>query len=220
MSSLTPHQRFRHGSTTKTLEVRKDRTTGEHYNRLTDIQRTFLGAQQFEVNGVVLNFLEDENDQEYDPKRIAHHPDDIIDIVTASPVHTTLSPPVSPPDKTSALTYQNHPSQLFSASNSMGLTVSNLSLQPIPASPLLSSLSLSNRDVYQTVSIARPMAVLSSIASDIIQLQHQLDRSTDQQLVYHQQLLERLVQLLQKQEDAKERDEQVLAELAAAKERD
>ncbi|KAG0199968.1 hypothetical protein BGX33_011287 [Mortierella sp. NVP41] len=219
MSSLTPHQRFRHGSTTKTLEVQKDKTTNEHYNRLTDIQRTFPGARQFEVNGVVLNFLEDENEQEYDPKRIAHHPDDIIDIVTASPTHTTLSPPVSLPDKTSALPDQNHPSQLYSTS-SMELSVSNLSLQSIPASPFPSSLSLSNSDVCQTVSIARPMAMLSSIASDIIQLQHQLDHSTDQHSVYHHQLLERLVQLLQEQADARERDERVLAELAAAKERD
>ncbi|KAF9083184.1 hypothetical protein BGX23_011700, partial [Mortierella sp. AD031] len=68
--------------------------------------------------------------------------------------------------------------------------------------------------------IACPMAVLSSIASDIVQFQHQLDRSTDQQSVYHQQLLEQLVQLLLEQSEAKKRDEQALAELAAAKERD
>ena len=64
------------------------------------------------------------------------------------------------------------------------------------------------------------MAALSSIASETSQIQTKIDRSTDQQSVYHQQLLERLVQLLQKQEDTRERDEQILAELAAAKERD
>lgn len=64
------------------------------------------------------------------------------------------------------------------------------------------------------------MAALTSIASDFTHIQHQLEHSTNQQSFHHQQLLERLVQLLQEQAEAKERDERVLAELAAAKERD
>ncbi|KAG0217436.1 hypothetical protein BGX33_010621 [Mortierella sp. NVP41] len=62
------------------------------------------------------------------------------------------------------------------------------------------------------------MTVLSTIASDITQIHQKLNLSTDKQSVYHQQLLERLVQLLQEHAEAKERDERVLAELAAAKE--
>ncbi|KAF9083391.1 hypothetical protein BGX29_003193, partial [Mortierella sp. GBA35] len=94
MSPMTPYQRFRHGTIEESLAVRKDKATGELYSRLPDIQRTFPGALQFKVNGVVLNFLEDDNEQEYDPQRIAHYPDDIIDIVTATRGHAPLSLPV------------------------------------------------------------------------------------------------------------------------------
>ncbi|KAG0053817.1 hypothetical protein BGZ89_002796 [Linnemannia elongata] len=89
-----------------------------------------------------------------------------------------------------------------------------------PSRSTSSSLTTTNHNSYQTMSIARPMAALTTIASDITHIQHQLVRSTSQQSFHHQQLLERLVQLLQEQAEAKERDERVLAELAAAKERD
>ncbi|KAF9322798.1 hypothetical protein BGZ91_004043 [Linnemannia elongata] len=81
---MTPCQRFRQGEKEESLAVRKDKHTGDLYSRITDIQRTFPDASRFKVNGVVLNFLEDDNEQEYEPKRIAHYPDDIIEIVVAS----------------------------------------------------------------------------------------------------------------------------------------
>ncbi|KAF9086697.1 hypothetical protein BGX29_001281, partial [Mortierella sp. GBA35] len=116
-------------------------------------------------------------------------------------------------NRISALTVPHsphYPTQMLST-DSIDLSVSNFSLQPLPSSKC---------DAYQPMPIACPMAVLSSITSDIVQFQRQLDRSTDQQSVYHQQLLEQLVQLLREQSEAKKRDEQALAELAAAKERD
>lgn len=58
-----PYQRFRHGDIIESLAVRKDKITGEHYSRVIDIQETFSGAVRFKVNGIVLNFLEDENEQ-------------------------------------------------------------------------------------------------------------------------------------------------------------
>jgi hypothetical protein len=60
---MTPHQRFRQGNKVDLLAVRKDKNTGELYSRLTDIQGTFPEAQRFKVNGVTLNFLEDDNEQ-------------------------------------------------------------------------------------------------------------------------------------------------------------
>ncbi|KAK3819408.1 MAG: hypothetical protein JOS17DRAFT_805608 [Linnemannia elongata] len=57
------HQRFRQGDKVDLLEVRKDKNTGKLYSRITDIQGTFPDAQRFKVNGVTLNFLENENEQ-------------------------------------------------------------------------------------------------------------------------------------------------------------
>ncbi|KAG0080399.1 hypothetical protein BGZ90_012478 [Linnemannia elongata] len=60
---MTPHQRFRQGDKVDLLAVRKDKNTGELYSRLTDIQNTSPSAQRFKVNGITLNFLEDDNEQ-------------------------------------------------------------------------------------------------------------------------------------------------------------
>ncbi|KAG0196848.1 hypothetical protein BGX33_001216, partial [Mortierella sp. NVP41] len=71
------------------------------------------------------------------------------------------------------------------------------------------------------------MAVLSSIASEISQIQTKIGRSTDDHSANHIQLMEQLFQMVQRQNEtltqlaaAKEREETMLAELAAAKERD
>ncbi|KAF9339535.1 hypothetical protein BGZ91_005619 [Linnemannia elongata] len=90
---MTPHQRFRQGDKVDLLAVRKDKNTGELYSRLTDIQNTSPSAQRFKVNGITLNFLEDDNEQLYEPKRIAHYPEDTIDIIEG-PVLARASPPV------------------------------------------------------------------------------------------------------------------------------
>ncbi|KAF8926030.1 hypothetical protein BGZ47_002937, partial [Haplosporangium gracile] len=78
---MTPHQCFRQGDIIVSIAVRKDKTTGEAYSRVTDIQKFFPGASLFNVNDVFLNYLEDENEEEYEPKRLAHYPDDTIEIV-------------------------------------------------------------------------------------------------------------------------------------------
>ncbi|KAG0355349.1 hypothetical protein BGX24_006678, partial [Mortierella sp. AD032] len=234
----TRHQRFRQGDTEELLAVRKDKTTGELYSLVIDIQETFPEALRFKVNGVVLNYLVDKDEQRYEPKRVAHFPDDVIDITVSGPVLASASPPVSPSSMKMAqtnCTTSRHPSNLLSTDQVEKL-VSDLSLQSYSSanvtSPLArsftyspshstsSSLTLSNNAAYQAVSIARPMVALSAIASAITHIQHQLDRSTDQQSTHHHQLLEQLIQLLQEQAEAKERDERVLAQLAAAKERD
>lgn len=71
------------------------------------------------------------------------------------------------------------------------------------------------------------MAVLTSVASEISQIQAKLDRSTDDQSTHHIQLMQQLFQMVQRQNDtltqlaeAKEREKKMLTELEAAKERD
>ncbi|KAG0273161.1 hypothetical protein BGZ95_011017 [Linnemannia exigua] len=226
----TPHQRFRQGDRLELLAVRKDKTTGELYSRTTDIQRSFPTASLFRVNGVILNFLEDEDEQLYEPNRIAHYPDDIIDIVTASSLGNDNS-----------INTRDHylPAQLATG-DSMALTLSRLSIQPSfttssdtlvqPFSSraiTMSSASSSTTALIQTAPATRPMAVLSSIASEISQIQSKLDRSTDDQSAHHIQLMQQLFQMIQQQNEtikqlaeAKEREERVLVELAEAKERD
>jgi hypothetical protein len=61
---MTLCQRFRQGDKVEFLAVRQDKTTGCLYSRVADIQRVFPGASLFKVNGVVLFYLEDENEQE------------------------------------------------------------------------------------------------------------------------------------------------------------
>ncbi|KAG0279524.1 hypothetical protein BGZ95_000952 [Linnemannia exigua] len=77
---MTLRQRFQQSDRVELLPVRTDKITGVLYTRLTDILRVFPDASFFRVNGGVLYYLEDENEQEYEPKRIAHHPDDTIDV--------------------------------------------------------------------------------------------------------------------------------------------
>ncbi|KAG0059470.1 hypothetical protein BGZ89_000379 [Linnemannia elongata] len=60
---MTPHQRFRQGDKVVSIAVRIDKTTGEYYSRITDIQKFFPDASLFNLDGVFLNYLEDEYDQ-------------------------------------------------------------------------------------------------------------------------------------------------------------
>ncbi|KAF9122815.1 hypothetical protein BGW39_009477 [Mortierella sp. 14UC] len=220
----TPHQRFRQGNRVELLAVRKDKTTGELHSRITDIQRSFPDASLFKVNGVIINFLEGEDEQLYEPYRIAHYPDDIIDIVTASPSAMFGS-------ETNAQEL-HYPAQLIT-DNKMNtqpfLTSSSDTLVP-PFNRrglTISSASSSTSTLLQSTPVVRPMAVLSSIASEISQIQTKLDRSTDDQSVHHDQLMQQLFHMVQRQNEtltqlaeAKEREERVLAELAEAKKRD
>ncbi|KAG0311924.1 hypothetical protein BGZ97_011554 [Linnemannia gamsii] len=248
---MTPHQRFRQGNKVDLLAVRKDKNTGELYSRLTDIQGTFPEAQRFKVNGVTLNFLEDDNEQLYEPKRIAHYPNDIIDIVIASPVPDSMGPSSGAPFFHTNSGNPSHPSHSIS-SQDLDISVSNLSLHPAPPSvtsalsltplqPLHSPLSSSDTVTIRTAFHARPMALLSAMASDITQLQQQLERSTDQQSVHHRQQMQQLIDMvaqhnkiaqlqnelvrqqnimLQEQAASKERDERMLQEQAESKVRE
>ncbi|KAF9279988.1 hypothetical protein BGZ88_012436 [Linnemannia elongata] len=240
---MTPHQRFRQGDKAVSIAVRIDKTTGEYYSRITDIQTFFPDASLFNLDGVFLNYLEDEYDQVYDPARIAHYPNDIIDVIVTDPVQIPISPPVTLSGLLLSQANSEHSNLITSmgpSTNSIDLKMTNLSLRPLPSAtsttltqtlldaPLPysspSSSSTSNVVTLQTTSIARPMAILSTMAMDITQLQQQIERSTDQQSAYHQQLLTQLVQMvgqmnemLQEQAASKAREEQMLQEQAESK---
>ncbi|KAF9136964.1 hypothetical protein BGX30_010685 [Mortierella sp. GBA39] len=81
---MEPYQQFRLGTRIEALAVRRDLKRDYFYNRLTDIQRYFPTAWGFKVNSINILFLEDEHEQCFEPKRIAHYPNAIIDIVTAN----------------------------------------------------------------------------------------------------------------------------------------
>ncbi|KAG9072908.1 hypothetical protein KI688_000689 [Linnemannia hyalina] len=81
---MEPYQQFRLGTRIEALAIRRDLKRDYFYNRLTDIQHYFPTAWGFKVNSINILFLEDEHEQCFEPKRIAHYPNAIIDIVTAN----------------------------------------------------------------------------------------------------------------------------------------
>ncbi|KAG0044675.1 hypothetical protein BGZ89_005965, partial [Linnemannia elongata] len=88
-------QRFRHENVVEFLAVHKDKATGKLYTSLDDIKLTYPDALQFKVDGVELNFMRDANEHMYEAKWIAHHPDDIIDVICMNSVSVPLTPPSS-----------------------------------------------------------------------------------------------------------------------------
>ncbi|KAG0315702.1 hypothetical protein BGZ97_007936 [Linnemannia gamsii] len=207
-------QRFRQGNKVELLAVRKDKTTGVLYIRKKDVQRVFPGTCLFKVDGVVLYYLEDENEKEYEPKRIAHYPDDTIDVVVAKLEQAPSPPPVSRPSKTMSPTRSGKSCHQRPSLSSEGIdiSVSNLSLQPRPAAnsrafvraPLQATTFSpvpSNLIALQAAPITRSMAMLSRMAGDITQLQQQLERSSDQLSVNHQQQMQQLIEMVAQQNE-------------------
>ncbi|KAG0070386.1 hypothetical protein BGZ90_012673 [Linnemannia elongata] len=228
------HQRFRHGDIIESLAVRKDRITGEHYSRVIDIQETFPGATRFKVNGIVLNFLEDENEKRYEPRRIAHYPNDVIDIVLAVPMHMPSSFPISSAEKTGRIHSQAPQSP---STSSIDYAISSLSLQPTPTSlsgdlarlpGSANTMPASNPTLAGlTATPALNALGIPNFKEKVAQwdntgsVQHQQLLTQIAQMMQHQnELLEKQNKMLQEQADAKKRNEKVLAEVKAAKEPD
>ncbi|KAK5828999.1 hypothetical protein F5H01DRAFT_374400 [Linnemannia elongata] len=231
---MTPHQRFQHDERVELLPPRKDKTTAELYIREKDVQRVFPGATLFKVNGVVLYYLEDENEEEYEPKRIGYYPDDVIEVVIPVLANTPTTPPADLSGRIMAQTGRRNfgpPTPIVLSTEGVEFLMSNLSLRPYPVHPSTlarsatyslerstpSLPSSSTALARQIVSTIRPMAALSAIATDITHIQQQITQSTDQQSAHHQQLLEQLVQLLKEQAASKRRDEQLLREQSESK---
>ncbi|KAK5828972.1 hypothetical protein F5H01DRAFT_12239 [Linnemannia elongata] len=227
------HQRFRHGDIIESLAVRKDRITGEHYSRVIDIQETFPGATRFKVNGIVLNFLEDENEKRYEPRRIAHYPNEVIDIVLAVPTHMPSSFPISSAEKTERIHSQAPQSP---STSSIDYAISSLSLQPTPTSlsgdlarlpNSANTMPASNPTLALTATPALNALGIPNFQQKVAQwdntgsVQHQQLLTQIAQMMQHQnELLEKQNEMLQEQADAKKRNEKVLVKVKAAKEPD
>ncbi|KAF9154650.1 hypothetical protein BG015_000335 [Linnemannia schmuckeri] len=165
-------QRFRLGNNDiESLALRKD-ADGPLFSRMDNITDIFPGASRFRVNGISILFLQNEQGQRYEPKRIAYYPDDVVEVITAAHTCTPIA------------------SQNSCNDGAVSLSFLPLCSHPSSASQALARIPQDSQNQF----LARPMAALSSIASDITHIQYQLDHSADQQSVYHQELLERLVQ--------------------------
>ncbi|KAF9139766.1 hypothetical protein BG015_001911 [Linnemannia schmuckeri] len=228
---MPPHQQFRYGTTIESLAVQKDGVTGKFYSRLIDIQETFPGASRFKVDGVIINFLVDENEQRYEPKRIGHYPDEIIDILDTSPIPVALAPPLPPlrSVNSSALTRLPKQKEELGVGSTMDLSVSTLSLNtntsslfdnlvrhPTDASQSFvtaATIKPSFLFLHNNISLAHPAVMLSSVASEITSLQHQLNQSTDIQSQNHIHLMQQLFQMVQRQNE-------MLQELSASRARE
>ncbi|KAF9080656.1 hypothetical protein BGX23_001840 [Mortierella sp. AD031] len=87
-------QIFRLGTEIQHLAVRWDSARQYHYSRLKDVQEVFPDAVRFKRRGVVMLFLEDENEEFIEPRRIRHCPGDTIEVVTNTASNYT---PITPP---------------------------------------------------------------------------------------------------------------------------
>ncbi|KAF9155945.1 hypothetical protein BG015_007976 [Linnemannia schmuckeri] len=214
---MSPTQEFRLGNDIESLVLRRD-ANGTLYSQMTDIQDIFSDAFRFKADGINILFLENEQGQ-----GIAYYPDAVIDVVTSV---LALSLPTL-----------NLPANLATSNDGI-VSSSALSLQSPSSYSTSQTLTCLQSPLYVNQNataqlLGRPMAELSSISSNISQL-HQLEHSTDQQLGHQQQLLQQLIGMVAQQNamilrqgealayliESKEREERMLAELAAAKQRD
>ncbi|KAH7059883.1 hypothetical protein BKA57DRAFT_530420 [Linnemannia elongata] len=191
---MTLHQRFQYGERVELFTPRKDKTTGVLYVRENDVQRVFPGANLFKVNGVVLYYLEDENEEEYDPKRIAYYPDNTIDIFITAPAHTSMGSGASLPRSTSIHTNSGKQCEP-SSTKELDLNLSTPSLHI-------------NRRSY------------GDALDHGTQLQQQFERSTDQQPVHRQQQMQKLIDMVAQQNEMVVKMNEVLREQEASKERE
>lgn len=210
------YQRFRHGDLVESLALRTD-ANGVLYSQISDIQDFFPGATRFKVDGVNLLFLEDDNGQRYEPRRIAHYPEDIIDVVLASQVQFPLS---LSPSASSRFQAQDISSNHVFQASSEDANNPPVMLADAPAPSPFTSNQLPTPLSLPTQLVAQPRLELSSISVEISHIQRQLERSTDQQSAYHQQLLVQLVHMMQEQAASKEREQRMLQEQADSKARE
>ncbi|KAI1316794.1 hypothetical protein EDD11_009460 [Mortierella claussenii] len=73
-------QRFQFGHEVETMAVRHDVHGQYYYSQLDDIQDLFPEAMRFKVNGTYILFLHDPSGKRYEPNRIAHYPNDTVQV--------------------------------------------------------------------------------------------------------------------------------------------
>ncbi|KAF9187481.1 hypothetical protein BGZ51_001265 [Haplosporangium sp. Z 767] len=145
-------QRFQFGDEVELIAVRQD-ATGKYYSQMDDIQDAFPNASRFKVNGIAILFLQDER-----KNRIAHYPDNIIQVIAA--YGTSSSSHSSTP---------HHPD------SSSSFNSSQVTLHPLPA--LSSALATSSSVI--TDQLTQPAALALSTDSQSTQTLHMMRTLTE-----------------------------------------
>ncbi|KAK5828947.1 hypothetical protein F5H01DRAFT_360814 [Linnemannia elongata] len=136
-------------------------------------------ALRQDANGTLFSQMDDITDifpgaLRFKPKRIAYYLNDVVEVVTATHSSSSL------------------------ASNSI-VSLSALSLYT-HAYSTPKHLTRVTQDVSNQL-LGRPMAALFSSESSIVNLQLQLELSTDQQSSHHQQLVEQFIHMVAQQNE-------------------
>ncbi|KAF9117947.1 hypothetical protein BGW39_001636, partial [Mortierella sp. 14UC] len=210
---------------------------------LDDVKATFPDALRFKLNGLVLNFMRDASGQLYEPKRIAHFPEEIIDIVCTASVQDPLTPPDSISDIISDKTEprSQKPNRHFPSSpelhnESIDLLIRTLSIQTEDAitTSTIASLTLTPTSTnlgqqlghHHSLTTTQETTVHSgSVITKLESLQFQCDGWDDSQLLTHpkgalKHIQHHLHELLRGQAEARDRDLQMSREHKEAEERD
>ncbi|KAK3845738.1 MAG: hypothetical protein J3R72DRAFT_20971 [Linnemannia gamsii] len=96
MSTFTQQQfqAFRHGKgEILHVAVQEDKALGYFYNQLTAIRNVFPTARCFRADGIILLFMEDDNENGFDPKRIPFRPKSIIEVAALGEEFPLMNPP-------------------------------------------------------------------------------------------------------------------------------
>ncbi|KAG0296566.1 hypothetical protein BGZ96_009145 [Linnemannia gamsii] len=226
-------QRFRYERTIEYLAVHKNRVTGELYSCLDDIKTTFPDALRFKVDGVVLNFMRDGSEHMFMPRRIAHHPNDIIDVICTTSMALPLTPPSSISDK--SISNDESADHICPPSDSIDLSIQTLSIQTDfeTTTRTVASLSVSPTNTtyahspgfHQTVTTAQETTVYPPyITTNMSSVQLQCDGSEDAHLLAHPDPLTHAIhhlhEMMREQAASKNRELQMIKEQAEAKDRE
>ncbi|KAF9187493.1 hypothetical protein BGZ51_001277 [Haplosporangium sp. Z 767] len=194
----TSFQRFQFGNEVESIAVRQD-ATGKYYSQMDDIQDVFPNASRFKVNGIAILFLQDKNGKRHEPKRIAHYPDDIIQVIAA--YGTSSSSPSSTP---------HHPAE------SLPSPPPSLVGSPSSLASSMSALTLAPKDSSSSFNSSQELAL--STDSQSAQHAHLMNR-----ILHMVQMLaeakEREEEMLREQKEAKARDEETQRMLQQANDR-
>ncbi|KAF9172254.1 hypothetical protein BGX21_004039 [Mortierella sp. AD011] len=214
-------QRFRLENETLDLEVVQG-PDGKFFCPWQNIQDTFPGATVFEVKKIRVFPMTDENGNRYEPKRIRHYPDDIIEVITSQD-HTSLN------HHDNSFTMVQHPTNTSSSTPYFDQTTSTLApFKDPPVSTLNISLSqlsttdnaLTNSSPQPHVTLYHSTTPLSMLTANIAELRHELAQHSDSQSTRHIQLTEQLFHLFQQQSELLQKQAEMLQEQAEAKRRD
>ncbi|KAF9900743.1 hypothetical protein EC991_006935 [Linnemannia zychae] len=121
------YQTFQYGTSKHTFPVLKDHNRGEYYICLTDIQKVFPTAYQFRAGGTILLFMEDDDENWFEPKRIEYWPKMTIEIAAEGEEFPSVNPIAlrSPPESQSGTSPTRAPHSLTSDNHSNTWTAQN-----------------------------------------------------------------------------------------------